>query len=116
MYKSLVRPRLEFCIQARHLHLRKDIDPLEKIQRRATQLIYSLHDLPYEARLERLQLTMLETKRLHRDLMEVFKMMKGLVYVDFNSFIEIAHVLRAVHVPDRLSIAMFPSTQIARNF
>ena len=51
LYKSLARSRLEYCIQAWCPHLRKDIDLLEKVQRRATRLIYSLHDLPYYDRL-----------------------------------------------------------------
>ena len=56
LYKSLVRPRLEYCIQAWCPHWRKDIDLLEKVQRMATRLIYSLHDLPYYDRLKRLKL------------------------------------------------------------
>ena len=64
LYKSLVRPRLEYCIQAWCPHLRKDIDLLEKVQRRATRLIYSLHDLPYYDRLKRLKLTTLVTRRV----------------------------------------------------
>ena len=51
LYKSLVRPRLEYCIQAWCPHLRKAIDLLEKVQRRAIQLIYSKHDLPFHVRL-----------------------------------------------------------------
>ena len=51
LYKSLVRPRLEYCIQAWCSHLRNDIDLLEKMQRRATWFIYSLYDLPYYDRL-----------------------------------------------------------------
>ena len=52
--------------------LEKDNDLLEKVQRRAAQLIYSLHDLPYHVRLKRLKLTTLETRRLCGNLIEAF--------------------------------------------
>ena len=48
MYKAIVRPHLEYCIQAWSPDIRKDIDMLEKIQRRATKLIPGLKDLRYE--------------------------------------------------------------------
>ena len=82
LYKSLVRQRLEYCIQAWCPHLRKDIDLLKKVQRRATRLIYSLHDLPYYDRLKRLKLTTLVTRMARVDLIQDFKIIKGFEEVD----------------------------------
>ena len=50
LYKAIVRPHLEYCIQAWNSHIRKDVDMLEKRQRRATKLIPELRDLTYEER------------------------------------------------------------------
>ena len=61
LYKAIVRAHLEYCIQA---YLRKDIDMLEEIQRRATKLIQGLRYLTYEERLKECGLTTLETRRL----------------------------------------------------
>jgi ribonuclease P/MRP protein subunit RPP40 len=67
LYKSLVRPvrpHLEFGVQAWRPYLRKNIDLLEGVQRRATEMIPSLTFKSYEDRLKELKLTTLETRRL----------------------------------------------------
>ena len=76
MYKAVVRPHLEYCIQAWRPY-RKDIDTLEHIQRRATKITPGLGDLSYEERLKECGLTTLETRRLRGDHIEVFKIFNG---------------------------------------
>ena len=89
LYKAIVRPHLEYCIQAWNPHLRKDVDMLEKIQRRATKLIPELRDLTYEERLKECGLTTLETRRIRGDQIEVFKILNGYENIDYNIFFEI---------------------------
>ena len=40
--KAIVRPHLEYCIQARRPYRKKDIDTPERIQTRATKIIPEL--------------------------------------------------------------------------
>ena len=86
LYKAIVRPHLEYCIQAWNPYLRKDVDMLDKIQRSATKLIPGLRDLTYEERLKECGLTTLETRRLRGDQIEVFKILNGYENIDYNIF------------------------------
>ena len=86
LYKAIVRPHLEYCIQAWRPYRKKDIDTLECIQRRATKMIPELRDLSYEERLKECGLTTLETRRLRGDQIEVFKILNGYENIDRNMF------------------------------
>ena len=77
LYKTLVRPRMEHAIQAWSPYLQKDINKLEKVQRRATKLIPELADKPYEVCLAELNMTTLEDRRHRGDMIEAFKLIHG---------------------------------------
>ncbi|CAF1083863.1 unnamed protein product [Brachionus calyciflorus] len=82
LYTSLVRPNLEYAISSWCPHLEKDINELEKVQRRATKLIPELQNLDYPQRLSILNLTDLRTRRIRGDLIQMYKLINKLEYID----------------------------------
>ena len=52
LYKSLVRPHLEYCVPIWSPHYQKDIELVEGVQRRATKLIDEVRNLHYEERIK----------------------------------------------------------------
>jgi len=52
IYRTYIRPHMEYCVQAWSPHLVKDIQTLESFQRTATKIVPTLRKLPYESRLQ----------------------------------------------------------------
>ena len=77
LYKALVRPHLEFAVQLWSPHYHGDIEKMEKVQRKATKMIPCLRNKRYLERLEELELTTLEQRRLRGQLIETFKYLRG---------------------------------------
>ena len=89
LYNSLVRPIMEYCVQAWCPYYQKDIAKLERVQRRLTKMIPSLRNKPYEERLKELDLFPLQHRRLRGDLIQVFKIIRGIDNMDCTKYFSV---------------------------
>ena len=70
----------------------KDRALLERVQHRFTRMVPGIKDLPYEDRLAQLGLWSLEERRHRADLLEVFRMYKGLSLTPFSQIFTLSPV------------------------
>jgi hypothetical protein len=84
LYRALVRPHLEYGVQFWNPTYKKDVDMIERVQRRATRMITGLRTCPYDERLRVTKLFSLKRRRLRGDLIQVFRIYKGIDKVNWG--------------------------------
>ena len=83
LYTSLIRSHLEYANSVWNPYKSGFIADLEKVQKRATKLIWSCKSMHYSERLRYLGLPTLKYRRLRGDMIETFKILNG--FYDLNT-------------------------------
>ncbi len=86
LYSTLVRPHLEYAIQASSPYLKKDIDHLERLQWLATRMVKGCRGLSYEDKPEKLGLFSLARRRLRGDLFLAYNLSNGSFVLPIREF------------------------------
>ena len=82
LYKTFVRPKLEFASSAWSPWLEQDKKILEKVQERLIRMLSDVKGSNYDERLKDAGLTTLEKRRERGDALEAFKTINGFNHVD----------------------------------
>ena len=77
LFKSLVRPHLEYGAPVWSPHTIKNKELIENVQRRATKTIPGFSNLSYPERLRKLKLPTLAYRRIRGDMIQVYKLVSG---------------------------------------
>ena len=87
LYCSLVRSNLEYCSVVWSPYTKRNIDKLERVQRRATKFSLKSDD-PYDIRLKKLNLMSLEKRRSLTDVTFLYKVLNGNINIDVSKIID----------------------------
>ena len=88
LYKTIIRPIIDYGNTVWFPMLKKDIRALENVQRRLTRLLPELAQFSYEDRLRMLNLTTLQYRRYRMDMIQVFKIIHNIDDVKMEDFFE----------------------------
>ena len=89
LFTSLVRPHIEYANQVWNPYLKKHIDMLENVQRRATKSIPGLSSLSYEERLHKIKIPTLAYRRIRGDMIETYKILTRKYDPEVSNFIKL---------------------------
>jgi hypothetical protein len=86
LYKTYVRPHLEYCVQSWSPHTHGHVEVLERVQRAATNLIPQLKNYSYEEQLKRTGIPTMKLGRARGDMIEMYKILSGKENMNSDQF------------------------------
>jgi len=86
LYKTMIRPKLDYCSSIYSSSSNEDIEQLERVQKKMTKLIRGYRDKNYHERCLALKISSLKTRRIRGDLIEMFKIMTGIYNVNHEDY------------------------------
>ena len=114
LFTSLMRPHMDYADCIWNPHLKVDIiAQLENARRRATRLVPDLRDRCYEDRLRALNLPSLLYRRRRMDMIQTFRIMTGIDYLEASDFFTMnsretcGHGKKIMKQPSRLNLRKF---------
>ena len=88
LYKTYVRPHLEFSVPAWCPWTRADIELIERVQRKMVRMVSGLLGTSYEEKLFELNLISLQQRRERQDMIETFKIVHGFSNVESSTWFD----------------------------
>ena len=88
LFKTLVRPKLEFADAAWNPWLEKDVEAVEKVQRRLIRMLSNVRGVTYKEKLKDAGLTLLKDRRERGALIEAFKTINGFNNVNSSDWFD----------------------------
>ena len=89
LFKTLIRPILEYRNIIWSPRFKKDIEAIERVQKRATKLVHNVRNMSYSDRLKALKLPSLTYRRFRADMIQVYELMHNLEDIPFTRFFEL---------------------------
>ena len=88
LFKVFVRPKLEYAAQAWSPWLDKDCELLENVQKRCIKMMTDVKGETYEEKLKDAGLQLLKARRDRGDMIETYKVLRGIEKVDVENWFE----------------------------
>ena len=85
LYSTYIRPHLEFAISAWNPYLKKDINILERVQRRVTKIVHNIKHLNYTERCKAFGLSTLVCRRTRGDLIQMYKIVNNIDHINWHN-------------------------------
>ena len=86
LYKSLIRPHLEYANVIWHPMYKVQLVALEKVQRRATKLLPDIRNMSYKERLVELKLPSIKFRQIRGDLIQTYKIIHNIDNINCSDF------------------------------